>query len=275
MEEDPQEDFLKLKFRETARQLWREYPHLTFEEMVEQPDIVALIPQGEVRSQSQLIDLVSPELSSAEELPILKVSKIWSLGDAAAMWLDINPFVFNQAFQQRNPSFYTMPIFPGLRDRWFQLRDKASQAALLGELQTINDKDQHWIKPRDFYDWAISHAEEPSWSAEKVFAALNAQWEIEDAKNIQPEETKPPSKVELKRIEIKRIIESISAIDTEFDRLSMPGKREDFQNLCIQINKKMFSVAQETFNDYLVGLCTFSSGARETDYYSKIATKLG
>ncbi|MDP2804311.1 MAG: hypothetical protein Q8O24_00055 [Gallionellaceae bacterium] len=266
---------LTTKLRQVARQLWREYPHLSFEDMSKQPDIQSLVPPDEKIILDQLVDWVKPELTPIEELPSLKAQKIWTLGDAAALWLDINPFIFYQAFHLRNPSFYNMPIFPGLRERWMQLRDSAIQMALLGELKTIVDKEQHWIKPRDFYEWAMKNTEGPSYRAECFFAELKTLWDEEDKKLKLPEKVKAPSKVDTKLAEIKRIIELIKIADTEFDPLDMPGKRIDFKNFCLQINKKLFSVSDETFNDYLVGLCKFNSGARETDYYKKIAVKLG
>lgn len=272
---DQEEELLKEKLRKTSRQLWREYPNLSFDEMVDQYDVKEITREQHNYDREQLKILLMPHLTAEEEWPILKVKKFWTLGDAAALWLDINPFIFHQAFQQGNPSFYNMPILLGLRDSWMQLRDQAFQAALLDELETIKDNEQRLVKPRDFYEWAISQTGGPSGRAEKCFAELMLAWNEDDLKINPPQSPKPPSKVDIKRAEIMRILELIKSVDQEFDSQSMHGRRADFQKLCIHVNKKMFSVAEETFNDYLPGLCAFNSGARETDYYSKIAEKLG
>lgn len=273
---DQEADSLETQFRKTARQLWREYPDLSFDEMVDQHDIQELTHLIKIYDRKKLKLLFLPHPTAGDELPNLRAQGLWTLGDAAALWQDLNPFVFFQAFQQRNPSFFNMPIYTDKRESWMRLRDQASQAVLQGELKGIRDKDQLLVTPQDFYEWGMIHTEgHATGRPEMLFAELKLQWEEDKAKLNPPAAPKPPSKVENKRSEIKRILELIKSVDAEFDSQNMPGKRADFQKLCIHVNKKMFSIADETFNDYLPGLCKFNSGARGTDYYSTIAQQLG
>ncbi len=86
---------------------------------------------------------------------------------------------------------------------------------------------------------------------------------------------KPSGRVDKKREEILRILEAIKKADPKFDQANMPGLKEDFHALCKKLNGKLFNVASSTFNDYLGGVCKFNPGARKTDYYEKIAQKLG
>jgi hypothetical protein len=267
---------LETRLRKTARQLWREYPNLSFDQMADQHDIKELVRHNTALSREQIKNMLVPELTPQDELPILKSQRLWTLGDAAALWLDLNPFLFFQAFHLRNPSFFNMPIHPSLREKWIDLRDQAANAARLGELKSIFEKDQHWVKPRDFYAWAMIHKDDSiSARAAEFFTELKTLWDEEDIKLNPPPKPKPIGKLEQKKIELKRILGLLKLVDVKLDFENMPGRRIDFQKLCIQLNPVMFAVDAETFNDYLPGLCKFNSGARETDYYANIAPKLG
>jgi hypothetical protein len=143
----------------------------------------------------------------------------------------------------------------------------------------------HWILPEftphqeleNFYNY-------PSWKLEEAVALWYdlSPFVVSQAENggnpafwqAAYHPNKKESKVESKLKEIGRILAAVKAVDPEFDATSMPGRKQDFHNLCMQLNKSMFSIAHATFNDYLLGICSFNAGARATDYYSSIAAKL-
>lgn len=257
--------------RRFARQVWREEPYLSVEEMLDRNEIKWVACQGINYDRDQLLNWILPDATPHEELPFFKGLTVWSLDEAVALWLDFNPFILVQAIQKYRPQFWNQAFHPNLRENFHLLREKASRSALAGELKAAQKGDQFFVTPRDFYEWAIKNTDGPNGSRpENFFAELQKDWSINA---INP--NKPPGKVDEKKKEIDRILGVIKAVDPEFNSANMPGRKEDFQKLCIQLNKQMFSIAPSTFNDYLPKLCMFKSGARKTDYYTKIADKLG
>lgn len=73
---------------------------------------------------------------------------------------------------------------------------------------------------------------------------------------------------------IESLLDEIEAREIEqpvpFDRQSMPGRKQDFHELCKNRNRTDFAtVTLATFEDYLTGLCRFNGGARKTDFYNR------
>ena len=54
---------------------------------------------------------------------------------------------------------------------------------------------------------------------------------------------------------------------SHFSPAAMPGRKADFKALADAWDAELRGLALATFDDYLVGICTFRRGARETDFY--------
>ncbi len=82
---------------------------------------------------------------------------------------------------------------------------------------------------------------------------------------------------EAKKDTIRAILAAIKELDPGFSPETMPGQKADFFALCRAHDpeKAFQTVTQSTFNDYLKGVCKFGRGARPTDYYRKIAPRIG
>lgn len=254
--------------RSTARQLWRENPNLTTDEVLSHPDITETACKGISYDLNLMLSWVLPDITPHEELKYFRDWQVWKLEEAASLWLDLNPFVMLQSINSLNPDYWKVPIAPTIRERLALLIEKARRSALSGHLPFNELNGQFWIKPKDFYEWALKNAEEPAWRFTEFISELQATWDGDDRSNAV-------SKVDAKIAEIRRILAAIKTADPEFDSTSMPGRKQDFQHLCIKINRALFSVAPATFNDYLPGVCCFNPGARATDYYTNIVSKLG
>jgi hypothetical protein len=255
--------------RRYARQIWREQPHLTIDEMLERNEIKLDACQGRHYVRKELEEWIKPDSNPHEELDYFSVLPLWKIEEACALWHDFNPFILLQSFQECNPSFWITAFHPNLRESFFLLLDRAQRCALSGQLATTKADNQFFVTPEDFYKWVTKSGETPD--ATRIinfFASLKEGWSSVDG-------NKKATRVEGKVREIRRILEAILSIDPAFDATSMPGRKEDFHNLCMQLNKSMFSIARTTFNDYLLGVCSFNAGARNTDYYSNMASKLG
>jgi hypothetical protein len=260
---------MKSACRRVARQIWREHPEMPIDEMLERYEIKEIACQGHPIDRTTLLDWILPELSPHEELPMFREWTVWKIEEAVALWLDVNPFILVQAVQNHRPSFWNAALVPSYREAFSLLLEKAQRAALGGQLVAKEFGNHFWITPRDFYYWAMANTEGPLGSRPvNFFASLQAGWGS-DGKD------RKETKVEGKIREISRILDNIKAVDPEFNPSSMPGRKQDFHQLCIQLNKPMFSIALSTFSDYLIGVCAFGPGARETDYYVNLAPKLG
>lgn len=55
-----------------------------------------------------------------------------------------------------------------------------------------------------------------------------------------------------------------------FSPAAMPGRKVDFQALANAYDAELGGLAAATFDDYLIGICTFCRGARETDFYRRL-----
>ena len=256
--------------RRYARQIWREQPKLSIDEMLERHEIKDVACGGKYYNRNRLLDWILPDLTPHEELDFFRNLPLWKIEEATALWLDINPFILLQAVQKHNPAFWYQAFHPNLREQFHDLFENARRSAFSGQLMSKQTEDQLFVTPQDFYNWAMKNTEGPNGSRpQSFFSELQQNW------SASPDPTKRETKVEEKIREIMRILDALTAADPEFDRRSMPGRKEDFQALCEQLNKKLFSVAAATFNDYLVGICSFNPGARKTDYYENICHKLG
>jgi len=256
--------------RRYARQIWREQPDLPVEDMLKRNEIVWIALKGKHYDRKQILDWILPDATPHEELVFFRELSLWTIEEAVALLQDVNPFILLQSFHKHNPSFWNQAFHPNLRENYHVLLHKAKCCAITGELKAIRDESRYLVTPHDFYEWAVKNNVYPNGSRpEEFFAELNTEWVSAQAN------TEKPSKVDKKRNEIRRILALIKKIDLDFNLTSMPGRKADFHDLCIQQNNILFSISLSTFNDYLTGLCTFNSGARKTDYYKKIAEKLG
>ena len=260
---------MKSQCRRYARQLWREHPEISIDEMIEHDEIKKITSQEYKINLATLQDWILPDITPHEELPMFSGLTMWTIEEAVALWLDINPFIFVQAVKNHRPNFWSAAFIPSYREMLSLLLDKAQRAALSGHLTTKEFDNQLLVSPRDFYHWAMANTEGPFGSRPKdFFADLQADWD-DDGKD------RKETRVEGKIREINRILDAIKAADPEFNPASMPGRKQDFHELCRQLNKPMFSIALDTFNDYLAGICKFKPGARETNYYARLTLQLG
>lgn len=58
--------------------------------------------------------------------------------------------------------------------------------------------------------------------------------------------------------------------ELDFSPAAMPGRKVDFQALADNYDAELRGLAAATFDDYLIGICTFCRGARETDFYRRL-----
>jgi hypothetical protein len=55
-----------------------------------------------------------------------------------------------------------------------------------------------------------------------------------------------------------------------FSPAVMPSRKVDFKALADAYDAELRGLALATFDDYLIGICTFRRGARETDFYRRL-----
>lgn len=82
-------------------------------------------------------------------------------------------------------------------------------------------------------------------------------------------------KPEARKESIRALLAAIQESSPDFSPDAMPGMKADFFELCRAWNPDFRYVVQDTFNDYLPGLCKFGRGARATDFYREIAPRIG
>lgn len=264
--ETPKIEPTEERCRRVARQIWEEYPGMTIDKMLERYEIKDAC-EGRIYEKQQLMNWIHPLITAQDELPRLKDMPAWKIEEAVAIWLDLNPFVMERIGIN---SFWDMQyaLSPNLRERYGQLLAKAKISLATGSLQGTLIGDLHYVTPQNFDEWGIKNGGEPSERYRIFFSELEREWEAAAPK-------KPAGRLDQKRKEILRILDAIKKADPEFDQANMPGLKEDFHKLCKKLNGKLFIVAESTFHDYLSGVCKFNPGARKTDYYEKIASKLG
>lgn len=249
--------------RRRARQVWRERPQTTLNEMLALPEIIDTCRDIKV-DRLQLENWVLPDLSSHEELEYFRQLPSWRVEEAVALWLDLNPFIMIPASEGGpNSEFWRAAYAPDLRRRFYDLRELAQRAAIAGNLAAHELGGVFYVAPRDFAQWAAENSSVPCKDTTKEIFAESKQ------------ESQALTMVEKKILKIREILSKLEAADPDFDRKSMPGRKIDFQLMCSQLDKQMFTVSPDTFNDYLTGVCRFRQGARETNYYDKILPRLG
>ncbi len=69
---------------------------------------------------------------------------------------------------------------------------------------------------------------------------------------------------------LAEIDERAKAQGLDFSPAAMPGRKVDFKALADAYDAELGGLAIATFDDYLVGMCSFRRGARETDFYRRL-----
>jgi|GEM_PF-3589742 len=258
--------------RKTARQIWQISPALSIDDVLEHDEIRRILESiGEKYDKTNILNWLLPDHVLREELPYLIHKPTWSLVEACAVWCDLNPFILTQVLTIYNKSFFgskfeMSQIHLSKFDRLIIL---ATHEALSGAMEVQHIGHQIYVTPVNFYNWAIKQTNFllSGDSPKKLFAELNLGCE-----SIAP--VKPPTKLDQKRDELRRILALIKSIDPDLEVHQMPGRKKDFKNLCQTLNPKMFSISESTFADHLDQICTFMPGSRETNYYDKIAAQI-
>jgi hypothetical protein len=264
---------LQIPLRKAARQLWRLRPDLSYDEILNHTEIKRILAtDGNKYSDDQLSEWIRPDRGLEEEIVYLRNQTHWTLIEACAAWKSLNPFILTQAIIVKNKAFfgYETLFATELLTNFNQLLITAIDASASGGFEVMHKEGQIFVTPENFYNWALTQniTHPLSGRALYFFDELSIHWQ-------SPQSTaKQPSKLDLKLAELHRILDQLKAVDPNIDATSMPGRKGDFKALCQRLNPAMFSVSQSTFDDYLNGICTFCSGARQTDYYQQILAKL-
>ena len=67
---------------------------------------------------------------------------------------------------------------------------------------------------------------------------------------------------------MERILAALCELDHDLDTDAMPGRKDDFQEMCIALAPRWFATTPDVFEDTaLKGRARFLPGARETTYY--------
>ena len=201
---------------------------------------------GEHYSISTLKAWISPSIDAHDEFSIYEKLSSWPLDVAVALWLNINPFILSQASRSLKPDVWNTYILAHVRANFNATLNIALSAAIEEELQAKLVKSEYYVTPYNFYHWGIQNLGTPKEQPYEFFEKLKKKWP-----SSQITATKKPTYVNKKREEINRILDLIRANDSAFDHSNMPGRKVDFQEFCIKHNKSLFSVANETFSDYL------------------------
>ncbi len=146
------EDQIKRDCRQTARQLLREQPDLTFRELVGRSEIKLACQYLEF-PEAKLFDWITPDLTAAEEAPFYENASVWTIEEAVAIWLDRNPLIVLLGL--RNPEFWNKAYHPLLRKQVSDGIDSASQDIIAGKLASIQKNGRDYVNPLDFYKWAV------------------------------------------------------------------------------------------------------------------------
>ena len=164
--------------RKYARQIWREEPSVSAEDMIRRVEIIDVACEGIQYTTSQLYDAIRPLDASTDELPLLKNLKMWRLDMAVAIWQDLNPFIISQAKNSGKTQFWNTAFHPNLRSAFFDMyniAESSAQAGLLKANQGLHG--EFFVNPQDFYVWAVSAAGEPNGDRPTIFfEELKSTW---------------------------------------------------------------------------------------------------
>lgn len=252
-----------------ARSIWLVNPSLTIEEMASHPQILICLEEYPADLQRKIIADLYPQETPGFEFEYYFSLPALLLEEAIALWMDVNPLIV--ALAKSNPGYWERWYAPFL---WVDIRTKLEQAkrsAVLGDLKSQSDSGQIYVRQADFFKWAQLQWGAPDGGRTRDICA---RYSITDTPEI---ESAKPSKVDLKKEAITKILDRLEAIDPDFNRMAMVGRKVDFLELCKQLDtdKSMFYVSPSTFEEYLPGLCAFKPGSRKTDYYEQALLKLG
>lgn len=156
------EESIKKECRRTARQIWHEQPDLSIDDMLARDEIRSACNYRQYPS-TKLHNWILPDPSLFEELPFFKQSSHWSIEEAAALLLDLNPFILIQGMAT-NPARWNPAYHPALREKYRLLLQKVELATIGGILVSIEKNGKNYVTPRNFYEWAIANGEEPKGS---------------------------------------------------------------------------------------------------------------
>ena len=164
------EDQIKRDCRQTARQLLREQPDLTFRELVGRSEFKFACQYLEF-PEAKLIDWITPDLTATEEAPFYENASVWTLEEAVAIWLDRNPLIV--LLGSRNPEFWNTAYHPKLRERVSLGIESASRDIIAGKLASIQKNGRDYVSPLDFREWAVEQLGEPKGEApQRLFQVL-------------------------------------------------------------------------------------------------------
>ena len=177
--------------RKYARQIWREEPSVSAEDMIRRVEIIDVACEGIQYTTSQLYDAIRPLDASTDELPLLKSLKMWRLDLAVAIWRDLNPFIISQAGNSGKTQFWNTAFHPSLRSAFFEMYVIAksnAQAGLLKAHQGLHG--EFLVKPQDFYEWALLSIGEPNGDRPtNFFEELKITWAIQTKPGVILDET--------------------------------------------------------------------------------------
>lgn len=171
-------DKQKSDCRKYARQVWREEPSVSAEDMIKRTEIIDVACAGTQFTTSQLYDAIRPLDASTDELVRLKELKMWQLDEAVATWCDINPFIVNQARKSGRTQFWNTAFHPSLRMAFTALYEKAERSAHAQELKAIQTSNNDFlVTPEDFYTWAMIATDGPNGDRPtNFFEELKSTW---------------------------------------------------------------------------------------------------
>lgn len=153
----------KADCKKYARQVWREEPSVSAEDMIKRMEIIDVACGGIKFTTLELFRAIRPLDASTDELVRLKELKMWKLDEAVAIWRDINPFIVMQAKSSGDTQFWNTAFHPSLRKAYSELYEKAERSAHAQELKaTESSKDEFLVTPENFYTWAMIVTDGPN-----------------------------------------------------------------------------------------------------------------
>ena len=113
--------------------------------------------------------------------------------------------------------------------------------------------------------WAISYT---------AFGKMQSSFFLPAAARDDEKQTIKKSKAPLAfRLALKGLLEEVNVraikLGDSFDLHAMPGRKRDFQEVANGFDPELRHT-RRTFDDYLKGICWFTRGARETDFYRNL-----
>lgn len=147
----------------------------------------------------------------------------------------------------------------------------------------LNDPDNAWMLFSAFMgvaaannvdigvDFIHTTAEELE---ERFRQGCNAPTVTPPPRSRQDDEQLPGNGRKDRRQELVRIIAALKECDPNLHETDMPCTRPDFLAFCSELNRHLFSIQQDSFNDVIKGWLGFRSGARSTTYYNELLPKI-